>query len=313
MRILLFFTLFTGFSFAQGEGNSVFSENNVASESSFQEILGLNDIIVEKWNLLPQPLFWKNIMQLSADSCLINVASNRLVLHRMSITDWKAQSEIEKEHFKDSLKRLHNISLDERVYVTTGKSDFYLFNDVLPSIAKGVAAFEANGVDPWYAQAILMIESPGQLKKSSAGAYGAFQLMPGVARSQGLVVNKYVDERKDFNKSAMGSSRLINRVCIPETKKILDAQGISYNETDLWFRLLVLHVYHAGASNVSAVVSKINPSVGNQDLIKQMWQTTAGHFGNSSQNYTQLALASQIILSEMSNELNTAHSYIIPE
>ena len=30
-----------------------------------------------------------------------------------------------------------------------------------------------------------------------------------------------------------------------------------------------------------------------------MWQTTAGDFGNNSQNYTQLALASQLILHEM--------------
>jgi hypothetical protein len=30
-----------------------------------------------------------------------------------------------------------------------------------------------------------------------------------------------------------------------------------------------------------------------------MWQTTAGQFGNSSQNYSQLALAAQLILHEM--------------
>ncbi len=51
-------------------------------------------------------------------------------------------------------------------------------------------------VDPWYAQSILLIESPGQMKKSISGAYGAFQLMPGVARAQGLIVNKTLDERK---------------------------------------------------------------------------------------------------------------------
>jgi hypothetical protein len=30
-----------------------------------------------------------------------------------------------------------------------------------------------------------------------------------------------------------------------------------------------------------------------------MWQNTAGGFGNNSQNYTQLALAAQLILHEM--------------
>ena len=65
--------------------------------------------------------------------------------------------------------------------------------------------FENNGVDPWYAQAILLIESPAQLKKSVVGAYGAFQLMPSVARSHGIIVNKKIDERKDFNKSAFAA------------------------------------------------------------------------------------------------------------
>ncbi|MFN6013315.1 MAG: hypothetical protein ACK47F_01330, partial [Flavobacteriales bacterium] len=63
--------------------------------------------------------------------------------------------------------------------------------------------------------------------------------------------------------------------------------------------LFVLHVYHAGAMNVNAVVRKIDPKEGSQELIKQMWQTSAAGFGNNSQNYTQLALASQLILHEM--------------
>jgi hypothetical protein len=61
----------------------------------------------------------------------------------------------------------------------------------------------------------------------------------------------------------------------------------------------VLHIYHAGSGNVSAVVNKINPTEGGQSLIKAMWQTHAASFGNSSQNYTQLALASQFILHDM--------------
>ena len=163
----------------------------------------------------------------------------------------------QKDAFKDSIKKANGVTSDECVFVTTGKNDFYLFHDVYPSLSKGVEAFERYHVDPWYAQAILLIESPGQLKKSSAGAYGAFQLMPAVARAQGLTVNKYTDERKDFDRSAYGASRLLRTVCIPEAKRILDAHKISYNENDLWFRLFVLHVYHAGAANVAAVVNKI--------------------------------------------------------
>jgi len=123
--------------------------------------------------------------------------------------------------------------------------------------------------------------------------------MPSVARSQGLIVSKNVDERTDFDKSAMGSARLISRICIPEAKRILNTYNLKYNESDLWFRLFVLHVYHAGSMNVRAVVDKIQPKEGSQELILKMWQTSAASFGNSSQNYTQLALASQLILSDM--------------
>ena len=123
--------------------------------------------------------------------------------------------------------------------------------------------------------------------------------MPGVARSMGLVVNNTTDERKDFDRSAYGAAQLISRVCIPEAKRILNQHNLSYNETDLWFRLFVLHVYHAGAMNVTAVVNKIQPKEGSQALIKAMWQNSAAGFGNNSQNYTQLALAAQLILHDM--------------
>ncbi len=262
-------------------------------------IMAADELFFDRWDVLPQPQFWKQIMQLSPDSCLINVASTRQVLLKMAMRDWSKQTEAQKDVFKDSLKRTFGVDMADRINVTTGKNDFYKFKEVYPDLSKGVAAFERYGVDPWYAQAILLIESPGQLKKSSAGAYGAFQLMPSVARAQGLTVNSSVDERKNFDRCAYGSARLISRVCIPEAKRILNAHNIAFNESDLWFRLFVLHVYHAGSLNVKAVVDKINPQEGNRELIMDMWQTSAAGFGNNSQNYTQLALAAQLILHEM--------------
>lgn len=271
----------------------VYEETAIVSE-----FLSSEDIICEGWDELAQPKFWKQIMKLSPDSCLVNIAKTRTIIAKMSLSDWDLQSDTEKDIFRDSVRTANGLLSSDKIYVTTGKNDFYRFDDVYPSLSKGVNEFEINCVDPWYAQAILLIESPGQLKKSRVGAYGPFQLMPAVARAQGLRVNRSIDERKDFERSAYGASQLLKKICIPEAKKILDAKNISYNETDIWFRLFVLHVYHAGAGNVSAVVNKINPKEGGQQLIQAMWQSKAAQFGNNSQNYSQLALASQLIAFE---------------
>lgn len=265
-------------------------------------ILSADIIISEGWNDLAQPNFWRNIMTLSPDSCIVNIAKTREIIEITSNLEWNKQTKVQKEVFRDSVRTAHGLTSVDRIFVTTGKQDFYKFDVVYPSLSEGVEAFELNEVDPWYAQAILLIESPGQLKKSRAGAYGPFQLMPAVARAQGLTVNRYTDERSDFARSAFGSSNLIKKICIPEAKRILNAHNIEYSENDIWFRLFVLHVYHAGAANVGAVVNKIKPEEGGQKLIKTMWNTTAANFGNNSQNYSQLALASQLILHDLVHE-----------
>lgn len=300
MRTLLFlFCVSPLFSFAQPFNSWDEEKIEVKKGMSQNTILSAAPLYTEGWSNLAQPMFWKQIMQLSPDSCLINVAATRQIMAKMSVKDWNAQTDAEKDAYRDSIRQLLSLDEEARIFVTTGKNDFYKFETVYPDLQLGVEAFERYNVDPWYAQAILLIESPGQLKKSRAGAYGPFQLMPRVARAQGLTVNRYTDERSDFERSAYGASRLISRVCIPEAKRILDARNLSYNENDLWFRLFVLHVYHAGSLNVAAVVDKINPETGGQSLIQAMWVNTAAQFGNNSQNYTQLALASQLILDDM--------------
>jgi hypothetical protein len=285
--------------YAQPLNNWANEKIMVKKEKNVSTIMHAESIFQDRWDMQPQPQFWKQIMLLSPDSCLVNVASNRVILKKMSIKDWNAQTEDQKSQLKTKLKTEFGINQNEKVFVTTGKNDFYKFKEVYPSLSKGVAAFEKFGVDPWYAQAILLIESPGQLKKSVSGAYGAFQLMPDVARAQGLTVNATFDERKDFERCAYGSARLLSKVCIPEARKILNKHNLTYNESDLWFRLFVLHVYHAGAGNVAAVMNKIQPKIGSQQIILDMWQNTAGGFGNNSQNYSQLALAAQLILHDM--------------
>ena len=271
----------------------------VKTAADISIIMNAELIFKERWDQLPQTQFWKKIMLLTPDSCLVNIASSRVILKKICLKDWMLQSDIEKEKTKVNLRLEFGLNKDETIYVTSGKSDFFKFTKVYPSLSKGVAAFEKFGVDPWYAQAILLIESPGQLKKSISGAYGAFQLMPNVARAQGLTVNNTIDERANFERCAYGSARLIQKICIPEAKNILAPYSLKYKETDLWFRLFVMHVYHAGAGNVAAVIAKIQPKEASQQIILDMWQNTAGGFGNNSQNYTQLALAAQLIIHDM--------------
>lgn len=301
MQHFFFFLFSVYFSLAYGQPISKWESEKITVKTSnnMSTLMHAEALFEDRWDVLAQPQFWKQIMLLAPDSCLVNVASTRQVLKKMSLKDWNRQTEAEKDSTRAELRAQFGLDPTTRIYVTSGKNDFYKFNEVYPQLSKGVAAFERYGVDPWYAQAILLIECPGQMKKSISGAYGSFQLMPDVARAAGLTVNATVDERKDFDRCAYGSASLIRRVCIPEAKRILDSHNLTYNETDLWFRLFVLHVYHAGSLNVAAVVNKIQPTVGSQQLILDMWQNTAGGFGNNSQNYTQLALAAQLILHEM--------------
>ncbi|MBI2259340.1 MAG: hypothetical protein HYU67_10640 [Flavobacteriia bacterium] len=262
-------------------------------------LMNTDALFNENWVTLKQVNFWKQIMLLDKDSVIVNIASNRDVVEKLHQNQWNNKTEEQKSLYKDSVRLKKGLPIDERIFITSGKKHFYQFENVYPSLNKGILAFDKNKVDPWYAQAILLIESPGQLLKSNSGAYGPFQLMPGVARMMGLTVNKSLDERADFYRSAYAASSLIKQICIPEAKKILDSYQISYNEKDLWFRLFVMHVYHAGATNVRNVINVIQPSKGGQDLILQMWKTTSGGFANASQNYTQLVLASHLILTEM--------------
>ena len=250
----------------------------------------------QRWDTLAQPNFWRRVMYLSPDSCIVNVAETREILMETSLEEWNKQTDEEKESYRDTLRYLYCLEDSTRIFVTSGKKDYYDFEGVIPSISKGVEIFEDLEVDPWYAQAILLIESPGKIQYSKDGAYGSFQLLKSVARKYGLEVYRGNDERKNFDRSAFAAASLIKESAIPEAKRILDNNCIEYDESELWFKLFVLHIYHAGAANVGALIKHMNPPGGGIDLITQMWQTEYGRFKNASQNYSQLALAACIEL-----------------
>jgi hypothetical protein len=251
------------------------------------------------WDRLPQVNFWKSLMCIKADSSLISVQGSREILQCVPTRQWNSKPTLEREYLRDSLKRNLGFSPETRILQTEGRSGYYLVDEVLDHITKSIEVFEENGVDPFYAQAILLIESPGRLSgRSPVGAYGPFQLMPYVGKQYGLRVGGANDERADLERSAYAASMLIKKICVPMTEKMLQNRMICYSTDELWFKMLVMHTYHAGAGNVMAALNQLQPKEGGMELIQQLWRTEAGGFRNASQNYSQIAMAANIRLAE---------------
>lgn len=260
-----------------------------------------------RMDTLPQVKFWRSVMNMSQDSALVNLAVTRLVFEKICLADWDKRSDSAKTVYRDSIRSMHCLDTSQKILFTSGKRFFYDFEQASQNLHRGINCFIENGVDPWYAQAILLIESPNKLQKSNAGAYGSFQLMKDVARMYGLKVNRHIDERANFERSAFAASSLIKRTCIPYARKMLDSLRISnYNEHELWFRLLVMHVYHAGAYNVQKALFSSNPCEGNMNLIYSLWRTQTKRFKSASQNYSQLILAAMFEMDQRRNELQLA-------
>ena len=155
----------------------------------------------EFWDTLPQVKFWQDVIRLSADTAIVNVASCRKPLQRIPICEWSCRNELNKDEFKKFVCLSNLLPDNTNLYVTAGKKEFYEYKRVIPTIGPSIKAFLNNDVDPWYAQTILLIENPGKnSNKSYVGANGPFQLMKSVAVHMGLRVNKKVDERTDLNR-----------------------------------------------------------------------------------------------------------------
>lgn len=274
-----------------------------APDLSCIQVLWDSMLTIHHWDTLPQVAFWRNVMTLSKDSGIVNIASTRKIIETKSIGDWERLGDSLKMVYRDSVRFAYGLDSTAAIYITTGKNHYYQFEKALPGIGRGIRAFRTQGVDPWYAQAILLIESPGQIHMSPVGAYGSFQLMEEVALEYGLVVNDSIDEREDFEKAAAAAADLIRKRCLPQTRWMLRKRDIEFSETDTWFRLLVLHSYHAGAGNVEGVLEAINPEKGGMELMKKVWTTEYGGFKNASQNYSQVALASFLELDRVMSML----------
>lgn len=248
----------------------------------------------EGWDTLQHVRFWRQIMRLSPDSALVSVAETREVLARIRMRDYTHLGDSERMQYKAAIRSKHDLPAHTRLYVTTGKNWFYNPHVVAPKIQQAIAIFDSLGVDPFLAQAVLLIESPVGNLRSESGAYGHFQLMKDVARQFGLRVDRHTDEREDFEKSAVAAAKLFRDICIPYAASMLQDQGYTYHERALWFRLLAMHIYHAGAGTVRKALNATPIQADGSALIRQLWKTEYGHFRNAAQNYSQLVLASYL-------------------
>ncbi|WNJ18755.1 transglycosylase SLT domain-containing protein [Pontibacter sp. G13] len=292
LPVVLFIMLIPGRLSAQDSYEGLFEEFVHPDDCLRKRVIRDTQLRQEQWHQLAQPVFWQLVMNLDPDSSVLNLADTREILDIFPTESYDTLSTEEKKDFKDSVLNAYRLPENTRIYVTYGKRDYYDIESMFDEIDRGIHAFLEAGTDPWYAQAILLIESPGRIRQSYTGAVGHFQLMKHVAISQGLVVNRSRDDRKDFEKSARAAAKFIQRVCIPHTKEMLRNKGIAFEEHDLWFRLLVMHVYHAGAANVRGALNQIPTRTGGIQLIQKLWKTEYRGFRNASQNYSQLALAS---------------------
>ena len=311
--VLLLFGVGTGTVIHAQEGAQGKIEVRCLKDATCNTYIQDNRIYSYGLDTTSQVRFWRAIMKMSPDSGIMNIASNRIILSRMTVKEYSRMTDARKDSMRASLRTMYRIAESEPILFSSGKNNFYNVEGVMPNIGKGIRIFENENTDPFYAQVIMLIESPGKCNgKSCVGALGSFQLMKAVARNMGLKVNKNIDERRDFDKSAWAAAKLIRTICIPYANKMLDDHKVAYDPSDLWYRLLILHIYHAGAGNVARALDVINPCEGNIALIKQLWQTKAGNFGMASQNYSQVALANLIELDQIIKASGNSIHFVDP-
>lgn len=281
-------------------GGLVFLSNQNAQKI---EINDQKDSIIKGSSELYQTAdvaFWLRDIELPSDSFLVVDKKSRQVI------DVLHKSQVLKIETGKNLKELakiyhyvHKLDSNSQVKFVRGRKEFFNYPKIEPHILPAQKIFERVGVDPAFAKFILLIESPSNPSATSiSGARGHFQLMPSVARKYGLVINQHRDDRLNFEKSAVAAAKLMKQYCIPQARRIAQNVNItvdSSSQTELWFQLLVLHVYNAGAGTVSKAVRVYSDDqLSGEELILKLWKTHVGAFGNSSQNYSQVALASHL-------------------
>ncbi|MFK8046215.1 MAG: hypothetical protein AB8B72_12030, partial [Crocinitomicaceae bacterium] len=104
----IFFSL-NGFGYAP----NIIKFIQVKKDTVSYKFVETPDLFSENWHQLAQPNFWKTIMRMSPDSCLINVASTRKILHKESLAKWNLMNDLEKDSVRQDFRDLYGIDSSE--------------------------------------------------------------------------------------------------------------------------------------------------------------------------------------------------------
>jgi membrane-bound lytic murein transglycosylase D len=130
---------------------------------------------------------------------------------------------------------------------------------------------------------IAVIESSLQSNVvSTKGACGPWQLMPGTAKTLGLTINPYVDERTDYYKSTNAAAKYLLQL---------------YGQLNDW--LLVMAAYNGGLGRVTSAIKKS----GSTDFWKLQF-----YLPEESRTYVKRFLATQYIMDGDGNTNQPADS-----
>ncbi len=240
------------------------------------------------------PLFWRRVLDLGRDS---SIAVDIETRQTYGVLSARLIDSMERMGRLDSFAKAFRMNLGfdslAPIRFVRGKSQFFQYQKVGPLLHMAFEEFTKLDVNPRIAELLLLIESPNNPNGvSSSGAVGHFQLMPFVAKKYGLIVTSSRDERLDFSRSAYAAARLVKEYAMPAADEICASIGLEPQHKELWYHLLVLHIYNAGGGSVSQAAAVIGHVDDPYEFIQTLWKTKAGRFGNQSQNYSQVALAS---------------------
>ena len=139
-RVFIFLFFIPCLSFAQVTGSSQVVEKTVISYNDTVKLNFLHDpsIYTEGWDTLNQTRFWREVINLTSDTCIINIASCRQPLSKVCRGEWMQLTEDEKKFIKDSLTCVNQLDGSSTLFVTSGKEEFYELKKVLPEISKAI-------------------------------------------------------------------------------------------------------------------------------------------------------------------------------